>query len=119
MKLDNKEHIQDWQQEEFYLVLYDTNRTNNYGKNILAYQLYDKTYGEQPIFQGDDFACSPLHAIDSDNTIASLLGFLSLQPGDTDQEYFQTYTPKQLQWAKTRAQELQILVYEIEHANQQ
>jgi hypothetical protein len=43
------------------------------------------------LFQGEDFAGSPLHTDDLDETVAALLSFLSLRPGDTDREYFDNY----------------------------
>ena len=58
------------------------------------------------LFEGEDFGCSPLHAIDSDETIAALLGFLTLRPGDTDSEYFADYTPRQLEFCDQHAEAL-------------
>jgi hypothetical protein len=40
-----------------------------------------------------------LHADDSLETVASLLTFLTLRPGDTDADYFAGYTPAQMEWA--------------------
>jgi hypothetical protein len=53
------------------------------------------------IFRGADFRCSPLYAIDSDDTLRGLLGFLTLRPGDTDGEYFDGYTPAQRAFAES------------------
>jgi hypothetical protein len=50
------------------------------------------------IFEGEDFAGSPMDADDSDETVAALLTFLTLRRGDTDAEYFESYTPEQLAW---------------------
>lgn len=35
-----------------------------------------------------------------------LLGFLTLRPGDTDREYFDKYTPAQLEYANQHAETL-------------
>lgn len=50
------------------------------------------------IFAAADFRPSPLHAVDSDRTVEALAEFLSLQPGDTDDEYFSKYTERQRFW---------------------
>lgn len=68
----------------------------------------------QLIFSGDDFGCSPLHAIDSIECVASMLHFLSLRPGDTDKEYFDSYSPAQLEWANQWGEELSLIANELE-----
>jgi hypothetical protein len=47
-----------------------------------------------------------MHADDSDATIASLMTFLTLRPGDTDAEYFESYTPAQLDYCSHHAEAL-------------
>ena len=74
------ECIRTWKQAGFTLHLYDTYSYDRLGKSILAYEFYDHEEGDEPLFTGADFHCSPLHAIDSDETLAALLGFLSLHP---------------------------------------
>jgi predicted alpha/beta superfamily hydrolase len=66
----------------------------------LAYEFRDR--GEC-IFAGDDFYPSPLYAYDGDQAVLALLGFLALQPGDTDQAHFAKYSNRQLAWAYARA----------------
>lgn len=111
------ELIRVWEDSGFKLELFDTGRTNEYwgspGKSVLGYRFYD---GSELMFERENFHCSPLHAIDSDATLASLLGFLSLKPGDTDSEYFMDYTPVQLAWCRRRGEELGILAYELEES---
>lgn len=53
------------------------------------------------LFSGNDFRPSPLFDIDSLDSIASLLGFLTLGKGDTDNEYFKDYTPDQFKWSES------------------
>lgn len=60
------------------------------------------------LFRGDDFSGSPMHADDSDETVAGLFGFLTLKPGDTDQDYFESYSVAQLAWAESHAEALQL-----------
>ena len=66
------------------------------------------------MFEGADFHASPLHAIDSDQTVGALLGWLSLKPGDTNPEYFAAYTPAQLEFAKRHGEALSLYVEELE-----
>jgi hypothetical protein len=60
----------------------------------------------QIIFEGTDFGCSSLHAINSDETVKALMGFLTLRLGDTDSEYFADYTPDQLDFSIRHAEVL-------------
>jgi hypothetical protein len=62
------------------------------------------------IFEGEDFHCSPLHAIDSDETVRTLMTFLTLRPGDTDADYFADYTPEQREYCLQHAE---ALAYEV------
>ena len=78
------------------ISVWDTARRDRRGQSYLGYSLM---HGREEVFAGEDFAGSPRHADDSDETLAGLLGFLSLRPGDTDAEYFDSYTPSQLAWA--------------------
>jgi hypothetical protein len=50
------------------------------------------------LFEGSDYRPSPLHRTTEERALC-LLAFLTLQPGDTDEEYFENYTPAQLAWA--------------------
>lgn len=88
----------------FTLNTWDTGRRDEHGKSILSYQFQDGK--GNLLFEGDDFHCSPMHAIDSDECVRSLLGFLVLRPGDTDLEYFDNYTPEQLDFANEHGETL-------------
>lgn len=114
MNLDAFDLIREWERDGFKLLLYDTNQTDRYGKSVLAYRLFGNG---SLIFAGADFHASPMHAIDSEATLCGLLAFLSLRPGDTDADYFASYTPDQLVWAKSsRAEELACIVSDLEDA---
>jgi hypothetical protein len=108
------EHIRTWESEGFRLDVWNTYCRDARGQDYLAYQLTD---GGEVVFQGDDFSGSPMHADDSDETVGGLLGFLSLCPGDTDDEYFDSYTVRQLVWCQSgRAERLSGLAMELEEA---
>lgn len=50
------------------------------------------------IFDGKDLFASPLHSPESLENAKALLTFLTLQEHDTDDEYFNNYTPEQLEF---------------------
>ena len=114
-----EEPIRIWSRDSFRLELFDTGRTDRHGKSRLAYSFSDSRMGARPIFGGADFFASPLDATDSDATVAALLSFLSLQAGDTDSEHFDDYTPRQLEWRDTYAEELGFLRFEMGEAIEQ
>jgi hypothetical protein len=87
---------------KFTLKMFDTFKSRD-GKNVLAYELWQD---KKLIFKGDDFNCSPMHAIDSDAAVATLMGFLCLRLGDTDREYFENYTTEQIEFRETHAEAL-------------
>lgn len=90
----------------FRLETWDTGRMEG-SHTMLRYRLTMHNAGKRSvIFEGADFGTSPCHAIDSDATLASLMGFLTLRPGDTDSEYFEAYTPDQLAYASAHAEAL-------------
>ena len=95
------------------LVMWATDKTDWRGQIKIAYQLsYKAIDGKRVVvFEGADFCGSPLHADDSDETVKSLLHFLTLRPGDTDSEYFQDYTAEQVVWCTQHAEGLSCAVY--------
>jgi hypothetical protein len=100
-------------QDKHTLLLWDTyTRDPRYGKSILGYRFSDAK--GRVIFEGEDFHCSPMSAIDSDDAVKTILRFLSTAPGDTDDEYFANYTKAQLEFADTKAEELSMFTDEDE-----
>jgi hypothetical protein len=110
-----RELVRDWAYDGFNLKLYDINRRDSLGKSVLAYEF---AQDGRIIFEGSDFDPSPLHAIDDDDTVVALLSFISLRPGDTDAEYFDNYTPEQIDWRDEHAEELGNLVAEFQIARE-
>jgi len=98
----------------YRLLLWDTYRREGCpAKDTLGYAFF--RIGEDvPIFVGEDFGASPCHAIDSDATVRCLLGFLTLRPGDTDDEYFASYTERQHAFAAGDAEYLSLWAMEPE-----
>ena len=102
----------------FRLTTWDTNRKDYMGKWLLGYSLVMvesfAVCGRKHtvLFEGEDFGCSSLHAVDSDATITAIMSFLTLRPGDTDRDYFAGYTQAQLDYC---AQHAEALSCEVEH----
>lgn len=102
----------------FTLATWDPNRKGFGGKWIVGYRLtMHTTYWTSPpmrpvktvhtvLFEGEDFGCSPMHAVDSDQAIEGIMSFLTLRLGDTDREYFAQYTPEQLDFCSQHAEAL-------------
>ena len=89
----------------FTLTPHDAGYDHGRRRDMLRYVLR-QSGKRNPIFDGSDFGCSPMHAIDSDDTVAALMTFLTLRPGDTDAEYFDNYTSAQLEFADMHAESL-------------
>lgn len=76
---------------------------------------YELKVGRQVIFTGDQFRPSPLISWDSLDACASLMSFLTVQPGDTDDEYFNSYTPAQFAFADSDcAEQWRLWLYDRE-----
>jgi hypothetical protein len=97
----------------FQLETFDTYERDSMGKNTIAYRFTMLDGNTRTVlFEGADFRCSPMDAIDSDAAVAALMGFLTLRPGDTDAEYFANYSDAQREFAETHAESLSIAVYD-------
>ena len=91
--------------DKYYLVLWDTGKSD-WSHTTVGYRLMGP--GGKVLFQGEDLGIPNGQAIDSDDTIRDLVGWLTLKPGDTDDEYFEKYSPEQLEFATSDdAQEIQ------------
>jgi len=107
------DHIRTWQDGRFTLDLWDTHKTDDYGKSILYYQF---KHDAVLIFEGSDYCVGAATAIDSDEAVASLLGFFACCPGDADDEYFDKYTARQIEWRDEHAEDLSMIVCIMEEA---
>lgn len=93
----------------FSLTLWDTGRTQHrvgrFGCPELGYRLTMRENGRSVVlFEGEDFGAGCGTAIDSDAAVAGILGFLTLRPGDTDDEYFEKYTEAQREFCDRHAE---------------
>ena len=113
-----RDHVRTWHLDDFELRLYDIYEVDRLGKDLLAYELFDRRHDPSQIFAGEDFAVSPLDPIDSDAVAAAVLSFLSLRPGDVEPEYFDSYTPAQLEWRDCRAEDLSLWARHLQRRHQ-
>lgn len=91
----------------FRLQTYDLNSRDSLGKWRLRYRLHMREgHREYLLFAGDDFSCSPMHGTDSPETTEAVMSFLCLRPGDTDPEYFESYTKEQMDFAEEHSEAL-------------
>lgn len=81
------------------------------GTDNIGYRFFD--CGEV-IFEGTDYGSSRMECVDSDSSVLGLLGFLSMQYGDCDRDYFTNYTERQLEWMTDRAEDLKAELYALE-----
>lgn len=111
--------IREWEQDGFKLRLQETGRRDKSGKVRLAYRFEDTRYEDAEhdniVFEGDDYFLSPMHQPGSDAAVAAILSFMALGEGDTDSDFFDSYTPAQLEWRNSnRREELSMIVTEME-----
>ncbi|MGB3203703.1 MAG: hypothetical protein WBB28_01805 [Crinalium sp.] len=87
--------------EEFEIELTLLGHGSSYGvqQAYYYYSLVDKAIGSDPMFRGTNFEV-PAHR-DLIDALGLVLTFLTIQPGDTDPEYFSNYSGMQLDWAKS------------------
>lgn len=105
----------------YRLTMWDTGRMGEYGKSVLGYELVEyadvrvalgdagatRVIRQRTVlFTGEDFSPGAGTVIDSDDCVRSLMGFLTLTPGDTDSDYFARYTEEQLAFCAVWSGEL-------------
>ncbi len=76
------------------------------GKSHVVCQL---RFGGRTIFDPDHFAIGMPGCVDDDSAKASVLGWMSVKPGDTDAEFFDDFTPEQLEFVEHYGEELSLV----------
>src|SRR3990172_4774046 len=77
----------------FSLTTWDAHKRDHHGKSGIGYELRMHLNGKTTVlFTGENFYNSPMHCTDSDASIKAIMGFLTLCPGDTDEEFFENDT---------------------------
>ena len=78
----------------YYRLHMDCYTYDSMGKGVVKYALFEP-FAKEPLFTGKDFHASPLHEPEGKHAMLSLMSFLTLQYGDTDDDYFKDYTTEQ------------------------
>lgn len=96
--------LRDVQVLDHRLTLWETGDRDRMGRSYLAYRL--TTPEGEAIFEGDDYRVGFTTCIDSDAAVRGILNFLTLSPGDVDEDYFRGYTQRQVEWRDEHAETL-------------
>ena len=96
------------------ITAYDANHTSpdtGHMRIDVSARLYETIDGKRTsrvVFARGDTYCAVNRwtAIDSDDAKELVLSLLSMKPGDTDEEYFASYTPEQLAFATRYGEDL-------------
>jgi hypothetical protein len=100
------------------LEMFDTGHRDSTGHTTIGYA-YRPHGSRLAMFSGADYGCPAHIPIDSLKAAVHLLAFLTLQPGDTDTDYFKTHHPDQLDWTQSdEADGLRTFVYDFENGGQ-
>lgn len=99
---------------EHRLVTWETGMRGVNMHHMLGYAFY--LPGESaPLFVGEDYGVSRFDSIDDDKSLVGLLAFLTLKPGDTDAEYFASYSHEQMAFAEScEMSDLVAVIYDLQ-----
>jgi hypothetical protein len=105
----------------FAVTMLDTGRTDHRGATIVRTRVRCIKAGDgfsagQIVFDHEEIALSPCDASDSDAAFGSVLGWLSLKPGDTDADFFEDYSDPQIEFAESFGEHLSLEAVELEGA---
>lgn len=79
---------------------------------------YEMFKDNSVLFSGNDFRPSILYPIDSIQSSLSLMGFLTLQRGDVEDNYFKNYTKKQKAFSDSfECEQIKVLLSDLEDGN--
>lgn len=98
-----------WEQDEFHVSL------ERFGAPIdqRVNWKYSFSYQGKTIFEGDDLGTH--QSCDADEALVALLSILALQQGDTDDDYFDSYTEDQVRFRDSDAcDDLGMIAFDME-----
>lgn len=100
----------------FRLQLIDNGQTDRYGKSGIGYRLAE--YNSDGSFRDVIFTheehgiIRKPGVIDDDEAVGAVLQWLTLRPGDTDDDFFDDYTERQLEFAEQNGETLSLFADE-------
>jgi len=108
-RVSDEDPLRDINLDGYRLQMWDLGKRDNKKGDMRELISYRLTSPEGVvIFEGEDYSCSPLSCIDGDESVRGLIGFLTLRPGDTDDEYFYCYNSTQWEFAQGPAEQLSL-----------
>jgi hypothetical protein len=100
----------------FKLEIEDTCESDSDGKPKVSYTLYNSA--NEIIFSGSDIYAPCGSEVLTVATFKTVMGFLTLRLGDTDKDYFDEYTPAQIEFRDTHAEYLSLLALDYSQQEQ-
>lgn len=87
---------------------YDANNVGSYGHSRVDIEV--KQNGKVIFKRGDLYVGIPSgHSIDDGYVKEAVLSCVAMKPGDTDREYFDSYSQEQLDWANQYGEDLDMI----------
>lgn len=99
-----------WEQDDYRAEIW-FDRFGEYGRIHLLFDFYFK--GEK-VFESMPFSPAPGTTGNYHAVVENAVFFMSLQPGDTDDEFFEDYTPEQLAFVKEHGEDLSLIAFDLE-----
>lgn len=101
-----------WESDNFKVEIEETHFDGH--RKYFKFKLWDN---DELIFDNDKYSPSPMHNCNTELIVADLLSWLSLQKDDVEEEYWENYTDKQIEWRdSSRSTDLKIISIELEKA---
>lgn len=87
----------------FTLHLYDVHNSDDAGRWGVGFVFKE---GRRVVFSAltSETAAYGHHTVDGDDAVKNVMGWITLKPGDTDDEFFAKYTPEQLAFVRAHAE---------------
>lgn len=88
----------------FTITKWERDYSRNGSHSYVRYCVHTPAFPDHPqgvLFSGKDLGIPQGEKWSALRAKATLLSFLTLQSGDTDSEYFDSYTPDQLAWSES------------------
>jgi len=110
--MEKQEKISEFNFQGLKLILYWQGRTDKRGKCQMEYELF---LNDQLIGEGNDFCLGAGQYPDTIDAPTSLLGFLTVQKGDTDDDYFKNHSQEHLKFTESNlCEDLRTYLYDYE-----
>lgn len=98
----------------YYVPVYERNIRTHNGGVAYSFNVLERTRKNHHniIFTNMVGSFSPCHACDGDDAKRHVLSHLAMKPGDTDKEFFEDYSPEQLDFVNAYGEEITMLSWD-------